>query len=245
MQWINELQSKNRKVYSQSGQDGLIEFIFKNIGTTNKFCVEFGFNSYTVQGGTGANTARLVLEDDWKSLYLDEYCENLSINLHKESLNFENIGSIFKKYEVPQSPDYVSIDVDSIDLWLFKGMLLAKYRPRLISVEYNINFPITVSATVKRGTVWNNDAVYGASLLALHKVSEEFGYRLICVENHLDAFFVREDIVPDKVNISDFAKFTGIKTDCFSFPTLERTKLLVQYPSLEPLLQTPWDHLFK
>jgi hypothetical protein len=242
MNWLNELQFKSRRVYSQYGQDGLIEFIFKNIGTTNKFCVEFGFNSCFIDGGSGANTARLILEDGWKSLLLDENNENLSINLHREPLSFENIGSVFKKYEIPQNPDYVSIDVDSIDLWLFKGMLFSGYRPRLISVEYNSNFPITISATVRAGTTWQNDAVYGASLLALNKLAEEFEYHLICVEKPLDTFFVRNDLVHDRINLLEFAKFTGIVSH--QPPTQARSKLFVQYPSLEPLVQTPWDHLF-
>lgn len=234
LNWINDLQHlPYKKVYSQMGQDGIIEFIFKNIGVTNKFCVEFGFNSIDLIGGSGANVARLVLEEGWTSLLLDSDNENLSINLHKELLTFENIGDVFKKYLVPQNPDYVSIDVDSIDLWLLKGMLLADFRPRLISVEYNSNFPINVSATVNLGTKWNNDAAYGASLLALNCVAEEFGYHLICVERVLDLFFIRNDLVAGKSNLLDFSKFTGIRSH--NPPNKERMKSLIEYPSLTPL----------
>lgn len=234
--WINDLQNIPRKqVYSQKGQDGIIEFIFQNIGVTNKFCVEFGFNTNDIKGGSGPNTARLILEDNWNGLLLDNEHENLSINLHKELLTFENIGYIFQKYSVPISPDYVSIDVDSIDLWLFKGMLLAGYRPRLISVEYNCLFPITLSVTVKPDTKWGNDDVFGASLLALHKVAEEFEYHLICVEPNLDAFFIRDDLSSDKTIISNFSKFTGMRF--FTPGTPERLKLLIQYPSLETYVE--------
>lgn len=55
-----------KKVYSQNGEDGIIEYIFSNIGTTNKFCVEFG-----VGNGFECNTVYLQEEKGWKGLMMD------------------------------------------------------------------------------------------------------------------------------------------------------------------------------
>ena len=233
--WINQIQFQKKKVYSQLNQDGIIEYIFKNIGTTNKFCVEFGFNSNSLTQGTGSNVARLVLEDKWNCLLLDVDNENELINLHKEFLTPENITDIFKKYLVPIQPDYVSIDVDSIDLWLMKAILTNGYRPRLITTEYNVNFPLEYSYTVKSGTRWlYNDMVYGASLLALNKVAEEFNYSLISVVKGLDLFFLRNDILIMPVpSITQFQNFTGIA--CQNKASTERLKCLVEYPSMNPI----------
>jgi hypothetical protein len=239
--WIKELQSKGKKKYSQGNQDGFIEWIFKNIGTTNKFCVEFGFNSKEIIGGSGANTARLVLEENWTPLYLDGNYENLDINLHKEYLTPNNIGQIFKKYSVPEEADYISIDVDSIDLWLLKSILDNKYRPRLISVEYNINFPITISVTVEKNTKWMaTDAVYGASLLALNNVAIEHNYFLVCVEPYLDLFFIRGDLIEkEQIPIlEEFTKYTNKRHH--KIPTAERINKFVEYPSMKLLDCTPW-----
>ena len=40
--WIQGLQSKGRRVFSQNDEDGVIEEVFNYIGTTNKVYVEFG-----------------------------------------------------------------------------------------------------------------------------------------------------------------------------------------------------------
>ena len=42
MNWILTLKLKEKKIYSQNGEDGVIEAVFENIGTTNKIYVEFG-----------------------------------------------------------------------------------------------------------------------------------------------------------------------------------------------------------
>lgn len=240
MNWLADIDNHHSRKYSQAGQDGLIEYIFQNIGTTNKFCVEFGFNSTSLTGGSGSNTARLVMEDGWKALLLDADNENLDHNLHRHRLRQGNIGFVFVHHYVPDEPDYVSIDVDGDDLWLMLGMLEAGFRPRLISVEYNARFPITVAATMKPGSPkWENDAAYGASLLALNMVAEEFGYRLIAVEEGLDAFFIRSNLLPlYDTDLAQFQEHTNIHVH--PAPTDERMRLFVRYPSLEPLEEYPW-----
>jgi hypothetical protein len=236
--WINKI--KPKKVYSQGSQDGIIQSIFENIGVTNKFCVEFGFNAPTLIGGSGPNTARLILEDNWNGLLLDGYYENKEINLHKEFLIPENIGDVFKKYSTPIEPDYISIDVDSIDLWLMKALLTHGYRPRVISSEYNANYPLGYSYTVKLGTNHIGDMIYGASLTALNKVAEEFNYSLIAVETHSDLFFIRNDLLgdspPSVTEILNLSKYELVGYPCFPPTTLERMKsCLIEYPTMTPI----------
>jgi len=55
-----------QKIYSQNGEDGIIEFIFSKIGTTNKFSVEFG-----VGNGFECNTVYLLEKKGWKGLMMD------------------------------------------------------------------------------------------------------------------------------------------------------------------------------
>ncbi len=55
-----------KKIYSQKGEDGILEFIFSQIGTTNKFSVEFG-----VGNGFECNTVYFLEKKGWKGLMMD------------------------------------------------------------------------------------------------------------------------------------------------------------------------------
>jgi hypothetical protein len=214
--WIAGLRSKEARVCSQGGQDGVLAEIFSHIGTENSppFCVEFGFNSDSFRGGTGANVGNLVLYHGWRWLLFDGDYENAELNLHRHHLTSTNICELLRQYGCPPRPDYVSIDVDSTDLWLMDAVL-HDFRPRVLSCEYNCNFPIEFAIThpdaesLYRGRF----ATYGASLKALDLVGRRHGYSLVHVVSKLDAFFVRDDLVaghsvPD---LEFFAEHTGIQ----------------------------------
>ncbi len=61
-----DINDHEKKIYSQNGEDGIIEFIFTKIGTTNKFSVEFG-----VGNGFECNTIYLLEKKGWKGLMMD------------------------------------------------------------------------------------------------------------------------------------------------------------------------------
>jgi len=108
----------------------------------------------------------------------------------------------------------------------------------MFSIEYNANFKLTRSVTVKPGTVWKNgDAVYGASLRAINKVAEEFDYCLIAVVKKLDLFFIRKEFARDDIpSLSEFKNLVGLPTHFeYGPPTSERMKNLVEYPSMIPI----------
>lgn len=101
----------------------------------------------------------------WRGLLFDGANENKGINLYREFITADNIISIFDKYEAPIEPDYISIDIDSCDLWVFKS-ILTKYKPLLISVEYNSHLLIDCSITFPNdpNERWQGDCIHGASL---------------------------------------------------------------------------------
>jgi len=158
-------------------------------------------------------------------LLLDVDNENPAINLHKHQLSADNIVSIFQQYQflfffhqiyslsfhpliwnhlsVEKEFDYLSVDVDSIDLWLLKA-ILQEYSPRVIQAEFNPAFPYDCTLTVQPEWLrWQLDLAYGACLGAFRIVGEEFGYSIVHVLRSNDVFMIRNELL-EKVWIPPF-----------------------------------------
>tara|TARA_Y100000004_G_C8927072_1_gene418106 strand:- start:855 stop:1610 length:756 start_codon:yes stop_codon:yes gene_type:complete len=216
------------KIYSQGNQDIIIHDVFNKISPTNKICVEFGFNCDSLTGGSGSNAANLILNEGWGGLFFDGEFENKAINLHKYFLTSDNICQIFDNHNVPIDLDYLSIDVDSTDLWLFDAVL-NKYSPKLVSVEYNSHFSIDEAITFPNNTneTFEGDRGYGASLKALKLVADKHNYHLINVEQKLDCFFIHNDF-----------------KDCFEIPSLSDFKDNCLIDHHHPLYNTERHKMF-
>src|ERR1700722_3810434 len=102
-----DLREYEKRVFSQNGEDGVLEAIFNTIGKTNQYYVEFG-----VESGAECNTRYLKDRYHWKGLLMDGGYQNESINLRKEFITAENINALFQKYDVPKQFDLLSIDID-------------------------------------------------------------------------------------------------------------------------------------
>ena len=172
---------------AQHGEDGIIAHILSKIGTTNKFCVEFGIHI------TEGNTLEMK-KQGWNCLWMDGGGDGQVIK--RERITAENINDLFKKYNVPPEFDLLSIDIDSNDYWVWKA--LQGYSPRVVVIEYNSKVPPTESLSIAYNPnyVWPGDDYMGASLLAMCKCGEAKGYTLIgCESSGTNAFFVRNDLI--------------------------------------------------
>lgn len=172
-----------KSAFSQNGEDGLIKEIFNRIDTTNKYFVEFG-----VENGLECNTTFLLL-NGWKGLWIE--ADKKSCSEIQENFNDE--------FEIPKSPDLLSIDIDSTDYWVRKA--IKKYTPRVLIMEYNDTyFPPTVWIQKKDKATGKEGINYGASLQALHDLNKNMGYTLIgCDFNGVNAFFIRNDCYSEEL----------------------------------------------
>lgn len=189
---LADLERDERKVYSQNGEDGVLESIFAAIGLTNRFFVEFGCDD-----ATECNTAYL-LEQGWQGLLMDGggVSRNPRATIQREFITAENINSLFRKYNVPEAFDLLSIDIDGNDYWVWQAIT---YRPRVVVIEYNAHVPPEESKVIvyDAGFRWNGSDYFGASLRALKELGEQKGYRLIhCERTGTNAFFIAADVLP-------------------------------------------------
>ena len=199
----SHLQQNHFKKYSQGNQDGILKAIFDVVGDTNRWAVEFGYGSYKkkfvgkelLKYNSGLNT-RLLQEKGWKVVYFDAIIADLELGIHQLILSEDNIVSAFRDAGVPIDVDYVSIDVDSIDVWLLRA-LLKEYRPRVISVEYNRNFLSWMHLTHERKWhAWTGRSVYGASAGAINYIANLHGYTVVNImPDAMDMFFIRQDLL--------------------------------------------------
>lgn len=187
-----------RKVHSQNGEDGIIDYIFNAVSTTNKVAVEFGVSAGG--GGTETNTRNLA-EQGWKTFWFDvEDCANLPVNcvFSKQFLTAENISQIFHNQNIPQEFDLLSIDVDSNDYHLRQA--LSDFSPRVYVIEYNGCYPAHLEYIMPYDTnyVWRLwETNFGASLKSLTLQANALGYDLVyCESRGVNAFYIRKDLNP-------------------------------------------------
>jgi len=215
---------------SQNNEDALIGDIFNKITTTNKFFVEFG----TGENATECNTAKLRTEG-WTGVMWDLCAnENPSIGLYKEKVTRENVLGLFKKYNVPEDFDFLSIDVDFND-WHMWREIGKEYKPRVVCIEYNFQHsPYTDVVVTYRdegnpvyteGGSWSS--YQGASMLAMYRLGRHLGYSIVgSDEKGINLFFVRDDCVlshafPNMNNIKKIynsAFFSRLHHDIIGYP---------------------------
>jgi hypothetical protein len=195
------------KVYSQHDEDGIIEEIFRRIGETDRYFVEFG-----VGDGLENCTAYCLLKG-WSGVWIDgsaicyeDILRNMAPFLRDGKLKArysfitaENIETLFAELGVPPEFDFLSVDIDRNDYWVWQA--IRRYRPRVVAIEYNPSFRQTVACSVPYdpNAIWKGDSYYGASLKALELLGRTKGYSLVgCNYTGVGAFFVRNDLVGDR-----------------------------------------------
>ncbi|MBR9998748.1 MAG: hypothetical protein KFF73_07245 [Cyclobacteriaceae bacterium] len=191
----------HRSVYTQNGEDGIIDEIFKRIGITNPYFVEFGVHGIK-------NNSTFLLLKGWSGLWIGESeagkkniykkfkrsLQDKNLTYHQERITKDNIESIFDLNAVPDKFDFLSIDLDGNDYWIWQA--ISRYSPRLVSIEYNSTFPPDISCVMSYNAEhnWDQTSYFGSSLKALEILGRKKGYELIgCDFTGCNAFFIRND----------------------------------------------------
>lgn len=191
-----DLEDFSCKVYSQTGEEGVIAGIFANVGETSRYLVDLGAGD-----GTKLSNTRLLLERGWHGARFDAaYAGDVS----QERITAENVAAIFLKYGVPSSFDLLSLDIDGIDWWVLRALLRAGYQPRVACLEINPGLPAEppVAVAYDPALAFCETDYFGASLGAYRRLMAAHGYRLVHVQGDMNAFFVKAELVPDDAVIA-------------------------------------------
>jgi hypothetical protein len=194
------------KVFSQADEDGIIQEIFRRIGTTNRTFIEFG-----VEAGLECNTAKLLLEG-WNGLWIEasppyvaairnnarSYIEGGQLKLTESLVTAENINRLIAAAGLGGEIDLIGIDIDNNDYWVWKAIDAVK--PRVVVIEYNptLRPPLALVVPYRPDAQWDGTNYFGASLEALVRLGRAKDYRLVgCNISGGNAFFVRNDLGRD------------------------------------------------
>ena len=197
------------QVFSQFGDDGILQYLIHHTNPTVKKFIEFGVEDYSE-----ANTRFLLMNDNWSGLIMDGNAQGLSA-LRKDEIYWrydltavgafitcENANSLFLENGVSGEIGLLSIDIDGNDYWIWKAINVVN--PVLVVIEYNSVFGAEHAVTIPYDPTFNrtkahySNLYWGASLKALCQLAESKGYSFVgCNSAGNNAHFVRKDRVGD------------------------------------------------
>jgi hypothetical protein len=195
------------RVFSQFGEDGIIQYLIRRVPMADEAFIEFGVEDYTE-----SNTRFLLVNNNWRGLIIDGDPQ-LASHLRRDPIYWrqelmavsafvttENINGIFEAAGFRGDIGLLSVDVDGNDYWLWKA--IAAVQPRIVVCEYNSLFGDRYSVSVPYRADFDktrahfSNLYFGASLPALCHLAEEKGYRFVGSNSQgHNAFFVRADVL--------------------------------------------------
>ena len=187
-----DLLDHQRNVYSQNGEDGVIEAILGVIDAETQWCCEFG----AWDGIHFSNTRRLI-EGGWSAVLIEanetRYEELVANsggypNVHTFQAVVgvhERLESLLDRTAAPEL-DLLVVDVDGLDYEIVGGL---EVRPRVLCVEVNAGHSPRATESVPREVAKHN---VGQPLTVFQATAERLGYRLVGYTGN--AFYVRSDV---------------------------------------------------
>ena len=200
------------KVFSQFGDDGIIQYLIKNIKIENDSFIEFGVENYME-----SNTRFLLMNNNWRGFVMDGSDDAInslknrpwfwmydltakSVFIDKDNINsllgetgFENIGLLH-------------IDLDGNDYWILEALNFSKLTPAILICEYNSVFGkdraicTPYDKSFYRTEKHYSNLYWGASLKALTNLANKKGYSLVGSNSAgNNAYFVRNDLLNDTI----------------------------------------------
>lgn len=209
---LSSLEDAEFQVYSQFGEDGIIQWLIHNITVGQKTFVEFGVEDYSE-----ANTRFLLMNNNWSGFVMDGSKENMNrlknwkymwkydLLAVPAFITKENINELITNAGFSGDIGILSIDLDGNDYWILNTIDCVS--PRILICEYNNIFGndqmvcVPYDAEFVRTNAHYSNLYWGASLAAFRDWAEKNNYYYMGSNSAgNNAFFVRKDCIsPDKI----------------------------------------------
>jgi len=203
------------RVFSQNGEDGIIDWLVGLAPGIPERFIEFGVESYTE-----SNTRFLLRNRNWRGMVIDGSAENIDriradeiswqhdLTAVASFITAENIESLIADAGFAGELGILSVDIDGNDYWVWQA--IGNASPWLVIAEYNAVFgdlhPLSVPyrPDFARTRADSSNLYFGASAKALQHLAASKGYA--CLGSNRagnNLFFAREDIAAGMVSRID------------------------------------------
>jgi hypothetical protein len=206
---VQSLAEVEFKVFSQWGDDGIIQWLLAQLEPLPHTFIEFGVEDYRE-----SNTRFLLFNDNWSGLVMDgspahiatiqnaDYYWKYELQARQAFVDRENINALLADWPYEREIGLLHIDIDGNDYWVWEA--LTAVSPVVAIVEYNSVFGSQRALTIPyapgfvRSTKDHvSNLYYGASLAALVHLATTKGYVFIGSNSAgNNAYFVRQDRLP-------------------------------------------------
>jgi hypothetical protein len=206
-----DLENSKFKVFSQWGEDGILQFLVSNLNLRNKTFIEFGVENFLE-----SNCRFLMMKDNWSGFIIDGSQEKIAelksmyfywkydLNAQSFFINKSNINFILEKSGFQNNVGILSIDLDGVDYYILDA--IKNIDASILVCEFNSLFgavrkiSIPYSDDFNRTEAHYSNLYWGASLPAIKSLAEKRGYALVGINEAVNnAFFVKKDLLNFKV----------------------------------------------
>jgi hypothetical protein len=194
------------RVYSQFEEDGMILYLLAVIGFKTRSFIDIGAGN-----GIVSNCTNLAVNWGFNGVYIDGNEKKAEtgrkfFERHPDTWAFppkficayvksENINQIIEQAGFRGEVDFVSIDIDGNDYWIWNSLEIIQ--PRIVMIETHVEF-----GTNNIVVPYDPDYVYpgkhpdyhGASPVAMANLARRKGYRLVGANGYgFNTIYIRED----------------------------------------------------
>src|ERR1700682_5982244 len=208
LEHLDHLSEAEFRVYSQWGEDGILEWLIQRLPISTTRFIEFGVENYRE-----ANTRFLLINRNWKGLVMDGSSQNIQTVREDEIywrydltavsafINRDNINSLIIEGGFSGTIGVLSVDIDGNDYWVWEAIEVVN--ADIVVCEYNAVFgdiyPLSIpySPTFHRTVAHTSNLYFGDSIsaLCLLALAQRKGYVLVGTNRAgSNAFFVRKKL---------------------------------------------------
>jgi hypothetical protein len=201
---IKNLEEVEFKIFSQWGDDGIIQYLITHLAPLEKSFLEFGVADYSE-----SNTRFLLFNNNWSGVIFDSSRNNINkirnsnyywkydLTARHVFATTENINQEILESGLSGPIGLLHIDIDGNDYWIWQALDVID--PVIVIMEYNSVFGERQALTIPyrpdfdRHRAHYSGLYFGASLSALYKLARDKGYVFVGSNSAgNNAYFVKQ-----------------------------------------------------